>query len=97
MRIPVFHDDQHGTAIITGAALINALELAGKRMEDVRVVFSGAGAAGIGCARLHLQLGVKPENLTLVDIDGVVYQGRAQNMHPYLEALARDTPHRTLA
>ena len=97
LRIPVFHDDQHGTAIITGAALINALELAGKRIEDVRVVFSGAGAAGIGCARLYLQLGVKPENLTLVDIDGVVYQGRAQNMHPHLEALARDTPHRTLA
>ncbi|HEX9841155.1 MAG TPA: NADP-dependent malic enzyme [bacterium] len=97
MEIPVFHDDQHGTAIITGAALINALELAEKRIEDVRVVFSGAGAAGIGCARLYLALGVRKEHLTLVDIDGVVYKGRTKNMNPHLEALAADTKARTLA
>ena len=97
LSIPVFHDDQHGTAIITGAALLNALELAGKRIEDVRVVFSGAGAAGIGCARLYLALGVRREHLTLVDIDGVVYRGRTRNMNPQLEELAADTRHRTLA
>ena len=96
MNIPVFHDDQHGTAIITGAALINALEFAGKRIEEVRVVFCGAGAAGIGCARLYLQLGVGPENLLLVDVDGVVHTGR-ENLHPHLADLARDTPLRTLA
>ena len=97
MDIPVFHDDQHGTAIITGAALLNALEFAGKKLEDVRVVFSGAGAAGIGCARLYLALGVRQEHLTLVDIDGVVYKGRTRNMNPHLEELAADTPARTLA
>jgi malate dehydrogenase (oxaloacetate-decarboxylating)(NADP+) len=97
MNIPVFHDDQHGTAIITAAALLNALEFAEKRLEDVRVVFCGAGAAGIGCARLYLALGVRHENLTLVDIDGVVYKGRKKNMNPHLEALAADTKARTLA
>jgi len=97
MNIPVFHDDQHGTAIITGAALLNALEFAEKRIEDVRVVFSGAGAAGIGCARLYLALGVRRENLTMVDIDGVVYKGRTKNMNEHLEALAADTQARTLA
>ena len=97
MNIPVFHDDQHGTAIITGAALLNALELIGKRIEDVRVVFCGAGAAGIGCARFYLQLGVQRENLTLVDVDGVVFKGRTANMNPILASLARETPLRTLA
>ncbi len=97
MDIPVFHDDQHGTAIITGAALLNALEFAGKRIEDVRVVFCGAGAAGIGCARFYLVLGVRRENLILVDVDGVVYKGRGGGMHPLLEDLASDTPARTLA
>ena len=97
MNIPVFHDDQHGTAIITAAALLNALELIDKRIEEVRVVFCGAGAAGIGCARLYLQLGVRPENLILVDVDGVVYVGRTPNMNPILASLARETPLRTLA
>jgi len=97
MDIPVFHDDQHGTAIITGAALLNALEFAGKKIEEVRVVFSGAGAAGIGCARLYLQLGVKLEHLTLVDIDGVVYKGRQNDMHPLMEELASETKARTLS
>ncbi|MDH4247740.1 MAG: phosphate acyltransferase, partial [Deltaproteobacteria bacterium] len=97
MNIPVFHDDQHGTAIITGAALLNALELANKKIGDVRVVFSGAGAAGIGCARLYLALGAKRENICLTDIDGVVYKGRAKNMNPHLEFFAQDTKARTLA
>lgn len=97
MNIPVFHDDQHGTAIITGAALLNALELVNKKIDQVKVVFSGAGAAGLGCAKLYLELGVKLDNLFLVDIDGVVHTGREKNMFPHLEAFARDTPHRTLA
>ncbi len=97
MSIPVFHDDQHGTAIITGAALLNALEFAEKPIEQVKVVFSGAGAAGIGCARLYLDLGVKREHITMVDIHGVVYKGRKEGMHPPLEALARETKARTLA
>jgi malate dehydrogenase (oxaloacetate-decarboxylating)(NADP+) len=97
MKIPVFHDDQHGTAIITGAALLNALEFAEKALSDIKVVFCGAGAAGIGCARLYLELGVKPEHITMVDVHGVVYQGRKEGMHPPLQALARDTKARTLA
>src|SRR6185503_12883379 len=96
LRIPVFHDDQHGTAIISGAALLNALELAGKRIEDVKVVFVGAGAAGIACARYYLSLGVRREHLVLVDKDGVVYRGREAGMHAYVQDLAADTPHRTL-
>lgn len=95
MKIPVFHDDQHGTAIICGAALINALEIAGKEIGNVKVVFSGAGAAGISCAKFFLTLGVKKENLTLTDIDGVVYKGR-KNMNAQLEFFASDTADRTL-
>ena len=96
MRIPVFHDDQHGTAIISGAALLNALEVAEKRIEEVKVVFSGAGAAGIACARYYLSLGVARQNLILTDKDGVVYRGREAGMHPFLADLAADTPYRTL-
>jgi malate dehydrogenase (oxaloacetate-decarboxylating)(NADP+) len=88
MDIPVFHDDQHGTAIISGAALLNALEVQGKKIEDVKVVFSGAGAAGIACANLYISLGVKKENLYLVDSKGLVYKGRTQGMNPYKERLA---------
>jgi malate dehydrogenase (oxaloacetate-decarboxylating)(NADP+) len=95
LDIPVFHDDQHGTAIIAGAALLNALELTGKRIEDARVVFSGAGAAGFTCAKYFLRLGVRRENLILTDAKGVVYQGRGDNN--YLDELAADTPLRTLA
>ena len=80
MSIPVFHDDQHGTAIISGAGLVNALELVGKKLRDVRVVFSGAGAAGIACAKFYLDLGVKKENLLLIDTKGVVYKGRKDGM-----------------
>jgi malate dehydrogenase (oxaloacetate-decarboxylating)(NADP+) len=88
MDIPVFHDDQHGTAIISGAALLNALELQGKKAEDVKVVFSGAGAAGIACANLYISLGVKKGNLYLVDSKGLVYKGRKEGMNPYKERLA---------
>src|SRR3974390_388292 len=82
MQIPVFHDDQHGTAIISGAALLNALEVVGKRIDQVRVVFNGAGAAGIACAEHYVRLGVKRENLTLCDTQGVVYKDRAKGMNP---------------
>jgi malate dehydrogenase (oxaloacetate-decarboxylating)(NADP+) len=97
MNIPVFHDDQHGTAIISGAGLLNALELVGKKMEDVKVVFSGAGAAAIACAKFYILLGVKRENLTLVDTKGVVYKGRKGGMNPYKAFFARDTNARSLA
>jgi malate dehydrogenase (oxaloacetate-decarboxylating)(NADP+) len=97
MKIPVFHDDQHGTAIISGAGLMNALEIVGKQIQDVRVVFSGAGAAGIACAKFYVKLGVKRENLILVDTKGVVYKGRKEGMNPYKEFFAIDTDARTLA
>jgi malate dehydrogenase (oxaloacetate-decarboxylating)(NADP+) len=97
LSIPVFHDDQHGTAIISGAALLNAVEVAGKRLEDVKVVFCGAGASGIACANFYLTLGVRPENLTMVDTKGVIYKGRTEGMNPYKEKLARETDARTLA
>jgi malate dehydrogenase (oxaloacetate-decarboxylating)(NADP+) len=97
MNIPVFHDDQHGTAIISGAALLNALELVGKPISGVKVVFCGAGAAGIACANLYCILGVKLENTTLVDTKGVVYKGRPEGMNPYKEKYARETSMRTLA
>lgn len=93
--IPIFHDDQHGTAIIAGAALLNALELVDKRIIEVRVVFSGAGAAGFSCAKYFISLGVLPENLILTDVKGVVYKGRGDNN--YLDELAIDTELRTLA
>jgi malate dehydrogenase (oxaloacetate-decarboxylating)(NADP+) len=97
LQIPVFHDDQHGTAIISGAAFLNALELAGKRVDEVRVVFAGAGAAGIACADMYVRLGVRPEHLVLVDTVGVVYKGRTEKMNPYKARFAADTPARTLA
>ena len=97
MNIPVFHDDQHGTAIISGAGLLNALEIVGKKIDEVKVVFSGAGAAGIACAKFYVTLGVKRENLILCDTKGVVYKGRKDGMNPYKEFFAIDTPARTLA
>lgn len=96
MNIPVFHDDQHGTAIISGAALLNALALQGKSIGDVRVVFSGAGAAGIACAELYIKLGVKRENLFMVDSHGLVHKGREKGMNPYKERLANGDGPRTL-
>src|SRR6188768_1695637 len=75
MKIPVFHDDQHGTAIIVGAAIVNALEVVGKKIEDVKLATSGAGAAGIVCLDMLVALGLKPENILAVDRDGVLYAG----------------------
>ncbi len=95
--IPVFHDDQHGTAIISGAALVNALEVAGKKIGDVKVVFSGAGAAGIACAAFYISLGVKPQHLLMVDSKGVIFEGRTTGMNKYKERFAVDTEARTLA
>jgi len=97
MKIPVFHDDQHGTAIISAAALLNALELVKKDITKVKVVFNGAGASGFACAQLYIRLGVKPENVFMVDTKGVIYKGRTANMNKYKEQLAKDTPLRTLA
>ena len=96
MKIPVFHDDQHGTAIISGAALLNALELAGKRIGDVKVVFNGAGASGISCAEHYVKLGVRRENILMCDRAGVIYKGRTSGMNPYKERFARETEARTL-
>jgi len=96
MKIPVFHDDQHGTAIISGAALLNSLELTGKKIDEIKVVVNGAGAAGIACAEHYLLLGVRRENLTMVDTKGVIYKGRKEGMNPYKDRLARDTSMRTL-
>lgn len=90
MKIPVFHDDQHGTAIISGAALLNALELVNKTPEKVKVVFSGAGAAAISTAEHYVRLGVKRENILLCDRQGVVYEGREGEMDPYKARFAHD-------
>ena len=97
MNIPVFHDDQHGTAIVSGAALLNALEITGKPIEQLRVVITGAGAAGIACANFWVGLGIRRENIFMVDIDGVLYTGRAKGMNPYNARYAQATPARTLA
>ena len=97
LDIPVFHDDQHGTAIISGAGLMNGLELVGKPIADVKVVVSGAGAAAISCAELMVRLGATRENITLVDSRGVVYKGRGENMNKYKERFAQDTDARSLA
>ncbi len=96
MKIPVFHDDQHGTAIISGAALANAVELTGKRMDQIKVVVNGAGASGIACAEHYICMGVRRENITMVDTKGVVYKGRKEGMNPYKERFAKETPCRTL-
>jgi len=97
LDIPVFHDDQHGTAIISGAALINALHITDRRVEEARVVFSGAGAAGIGCARFYRDLGVPVENMILCDSHGVIYEGRRAGMNRHKEEFACKTQARTLA
>jgi malate dehydrogenase (oxaloacetate-decarboxylating)(NADP+) len=97
MAIPVFHDDQHGTAIISAAALLNALEVAGKKASEVKMVISGAGAAAIACLRLYVALGVKKENAVLCDSKGVIYQGRTVNMDPTKKEFAAATDARTLA
>ncbi|HEU5299438.1 MAG TPA: NADP-dependent malic enzyme [bacterium] len=97
MDIPVFHDDQHGTAIITGAALLNYVELAGKQLDKILVVISGAGASAIATGELFIKLGVRREHIMLVDTKGVVYAGRAEGMNPYKARFAVKTDRRTLA
>ena len=97
LNIPVFHDDQHGTAIISGAALLNALEITGRDITQVKCVFSGAGAAAISTAEHYVRLGVQRENILLSDRQGVVYQGRPGEMDPYKARFANETSARTLA
>jgi malate dehydrogenase (oxaloacetate-decarboxylating)(NADP+) len=97
MNIPVFHDDQHGTAIISGAALINACMITKRKMAEVRIVFNGAGAAAISCARIFKALGVRRENIMMCDSQGVVYRGRTKGMNKYKEEFLIDTEARTLS
>ena len=97
MKIPVFHDDQHGTAIVVGAAVVNGLKVVGKNIEDVKLVVSGAGAAALACTGLLVKLGIRLENVWVTDIEGLVYQGRTALMDEYKAQYAQDTPLRTLA
>ncbi|MDG1448442.1 MAG: NADP-dependent malic enzyme [Ascidiaceihabitans sp.] len=96
MDIPVFHDDQHGTAVICAAGLINALHLSGKKIEDVKIVLNGAGAAGIACLELLKSMGAKNENCIMCDTKGVIYQGRTEGMNQWKSAHAVITDARTL-
>jgi malate dehydrogenase (oxaloacetate-decarboxylating)(NADP+) len=96
LKIPVFHDDQHGTAVISGAAFLNALELVDKKIEDMKVVFCGGGAAAIACANLYVNLGVRRENIIMCDSKGVIYKGRTDGMNPYKERFAVETSKRTV-
>ena len=91
MKIPVFHDDQHGTAIVAGAALLNGLEVVGKRIEDVKLVCSGAGAAAIACLDLIVGLGARKENIFVTDSKGVVYEGRTESWTTRRRAMPRPT------
>jgi malate dehydrogenase (oxaloacetate-decarboxylating)(NADP+) len=97
MKIPVFHDDQHGTAIIVAAAILNAMEFGGKSLADAKIVTSGAGAAALACLNLLVKLGAKLENITVTDIEGVVYKGRPTLMDQYKSVYARETNARKLA
>ena len=97
LNIPVFHDDQHGTAVISAAAFANAVEIIGKNPAKMKVVFSGGGAAAMACANMFLNMGVKRENVTMCDSKGVIYKGRTEGMNPYKERFAVDTKKRTLA
>ncbi|EDM82826.1 MAG: NADP-dependent malic enzyme [Sutterellaceae bacterium] len=97
MNIPVFHDDQHGTAIVVGAAILNGLEVIGKKLDEVKFVVSGAGAAALACLELLVELGLPRKNVWVTDIDGVVYKGRTTNMDPDKDLFAQDTDARTLA
>ncbi|MFC3678211.1 NADP-dependent malic enzyme [Ferrovibrio xuzhouensis] len=96
MKIPVFHDDQHGTAITVAAAILNGLRVVGKKIDEVRLVASGAGAAALACLDLLVALGVKKENIVVTDIAGVVYEGRTEQMDEFKARYARPTNHRTL-
>lgn len=94
--IPIFHDDQHGTAIISGAGLLNALIITGKKIENIKVVFNGAGAAGIACAKHFIRLGLTKEQIIMCDSKGVIYKGRKEGMSPEKEEFAANTNNRTL-
>ncbi len=96
LKIPVFHDDQHGTAIISGAAMLNAVEISGKKLSDIKVVYNGAGASGIACAKFHISLGVNPANVIMCDTKGVIYAGRTSGMNKYKDQFAVETDCRTL-
>ncbi len=96
MNIPVFHDDQHGTAIVVGAAAKNALHVAGKSFEDIKIVSTGGGAAGIACLNMLVKLGVRRENIWLCDIHGLVYEGRSEDMNPHKSQFAQKSDLRTL-
>src|SRR3982751_3702797 len=96
LKIPVFHDDQHGTAIISGAALLNALEIVGKPIDQVTVVFSGAGAAAISTAEHYVRLGVRREHIVMCDREGVIYEGRKGDMDPYKARFVNRTAARTI-
>ena len=97
MKIPVFHDDQHGTAIISAAGLLNALEIVGKRIDQIKVVFNGAGASAISCAEHYVRLGVRRENILMCDTKGVLYTGRTEGMNEYKSRFAAVTEARTLS
>lgn len=97
MNIPVFHDDQHGTAIISSAALINAVDITKRKLSSVKIVINGAGAAAVACGRLFISLGVKRQNIMMCDSKGVIYKGRIEGMNPYKEEFAVKTDKRTLA
>lgn len=96
MNIPVFHDDQHGTAIISGAALLNACEITGRKMSEMKVVMNGAGAASVSCGKIFIALGVLPKNLIMCDSKGVIYKGRTEGMNRYKAEFAVETTARTL-
>jgi len=96
LDIPVFHDDQHGTAIISGAAMMNAAELVGKDLKDIKVVYNGAGASGFACAKFHISLGIDPKNVIMCDTKGVIYKGRTAGMNEFKEEFAIETDLRTL-
>ncbi len=97
LNIPVFHDDQHGTAIILGAGTLNAMKISGKKLDQVKIVFNGAGAAGISCARHLVRLGAKKENIFICDSKGLIYKGRPNDMNPQKEEFANGTGPATLA
>ncbi|MBN2676420.1 MAG: hypothetical protein JXR30_04180 [Alphaproteobacteria bacterium] len=97
MNIPVFHDDQHGTAIVTSAGLLNALEVANKKIEDIKIVVNGAGAAALACINLIQKVGVKKENTLICDSKGIIYKGRTEGINIYKERYAIETSARTLA
>jgi malate dehydrogenase (oxaloacetate-decarboxylating)(NADP+) len=97
MKIPVFHDDQHGTAIVSGAAMINACHITGRKLEDLKIVMNGAGASSIACAKIFVSLGVRREHITMCDTSGTIYAGRKDGMNKYKELFAVETKARTLA